>query len=1047
MPIRRVSGKPAEDMDLSKFQLDPSEFADYSDADFEQDNYENFIEDTREARAERNALAEQRRAERAAQKAESQRLEAEKSANASRLEADAAAFLAAKDPEFVAVNNAFADEDFDTPAVSEHATDRNTFAGQAIANSASFADNFDFGSSFDVWPDLNESLDATVDGNPFVGDVKDERKTAAHTSSAVPAWAQEAVSDDNATYVETARRQVAQGWAPLPGDSFGSEDPKDWPSLEAGLSANQVADRQAAGLTNRVENGSTKTVKQIIKQNTLTWFNAVFVVLALLLISVGAFDNLLFLFIVTANALIGIIQELRSKKAVDDLTILAEQKIKVLRNGSWQEVPSSELVQDDIVELAAGIQIPADAFVRQGEVSANEALLTGEQDAIPKTEGCELKSGSTVVTGKCLAQLTKVGAESYAAKLTAEAKADAKASKSEMMKSLDRLIAVIGLTLIPMGIALFVRQYFYVGLEFRETMVQTVAALLGMIPEGLYLLTSLALALAMMRLAKQRVLVREMTCVETLARVDVLCVDKTGTITEPGMDVQKLVPLIPDEYPEKDLREILGAFYYYMEADNDTAVAMAKEFGLSAAEVEGDWVTEQIVPFSSEWKWSGIDFAGRGNYVIGAPEFILRERADELAPLTAPYASEGLRVLLLARANAPLTAPQPSGTGASDRVGAGTPQLNPSLVQPLALICIANRIREGAYETFQYFGEQDVTVKVISGDNPVTVSEVARQAGIPNAESYIDATTLDSDASIASAIEQYTVFGRVTPQQKLAFVKALKEHGHTVAMTGDGVNDVLALKEADCGIAMASGAQAASQIANLVLMDSDFSAMPGIVAEGRRVINNIQRSGSLFLVKTIFSVTFALLTIFIGLSYPLQPNHLSVISSLTIGIPGCFLAMQPNNRRIRGHFFSNVLYRALPGGLTNVILLLGIQAFFTVFDLPSDSLYTVSAITMMAVGVMVLYHVCKPFDTFRKVLWGCICGTAVVGSISFPYIPFTQNVLSMEPFTLKTALVLLLFVLLAYPCMQAIIFLRDRIHIIVAWIQRKLGHESGIVED
>lgn len=965
MPIRREKRNTDDEkaFRLEDFQLDPSEFSDYSEDAFAPQGYENFIQSEQPKKnAQPNTDWRSRRQE---------QLSEERSANNSRLEADAAVFLNAKDPEYVIKNNSFEDETFDE--------------------------------EIDVA--ATEALHNAISPVPTLQKIRNEEPKNEEPKKKIDEKTKEPI---------TTKEPVSA-----------------WPDLKQGLSREQVGVRQSAGLSNRVDSGSTRSVKEIIRSNTLTWFNLVFVVLAVLLISVGAFSNLLFMLVVIANSLIGIIQELRSKKAVDDLTILAEQKIRTLRNGTWTTLPSSELVQDDIIELNAGVQIPADAVVRQGEISANEALLTGEQDAIPKVQGDDLKSGSTVVNGKCLAQLTRVGSNSYAAKLTAEAKAEQKAGKSEMMKSLDRLIAVIGFTLIPIGVGLFITQHFSVGLEIKESIVQSVAALIGMIPEGMYLLTSLALALAMMRLAKQRVLVRDMTCVETLARVDVLCVDKTGTITKPGMDVENLVPLEPEVYSETALRDLLGAFYYYMDADNDTAVAMVNEFGKPESQVVSNWKAEQVVPFSSEWKWSGIAFAEKGNYVVGAPEFILQERAVELSSQVDSFAEQGLRVLLLAKSNAPL---KPS-------------QLNPAQMEPLALICIANRIRPGAQETFQYFGEQDVTVKVISGDNPVTVSNVAKQACIPNAEKYIDATTLKTAEQVASAIEKYTVFGRVTPQQKLAFVKALKADGHTVAMTGDGVNDVLALKEADCGIAMASGAQAASQIANLVLMDSDFSAMPGIVAEGRRVVNNIQRSGSLFLVKNIFSFIFALLTIFIGLSYPLQPNHLSVISGLTIGLPGAVLALQPNNRRIQGHFLQNIFFRAIPGGLTNVILLLGIQAFFEVFELDSDMLYTVSAITMLSVGVMVLYQVCKPFDTYRKILWGGICAVAVAGSLSFPYIPLTQSLLAMNPFDLKTFLILVLFVLMAYPCMQAIRFLRDKIHRMIVWIQHKRGVESGIVED
>lgn len=779
------------------------------------------------------------------------------------------------------------------------------------------------------------------------------------------------------------------------------------PPLERGLSSAEVAERKANGYANISNNQNTRTLKEIVKSNVFTYFNGIFIVLAILMFAVGAWKNTMFLIVVVTNTLIGIIQEVRSKKAVDKLTILAEGKVTVIRDGQQQEVVTSELVRDDLVLFKNGDQICADAVVRAGEVSVNEALLTGESDAIQKPIGEKLKSGSSCTSGRCLAQLTRVGSESYASRLTAQAKSNVEATKSEMMRSLDKLIKFIGIALIPIGIALFISQKTKADLSVSESIVATVSALIGMIPEGLYLLTSVALVLSVMRLSRRKVLVRDMNCVETLARVDTLCVDKTGTITEPGMDVDELVCLNPDRFPEATVREMLYAYYGTMDADNDTAVAMNAAFREGDAAkryATGRFQPTNVVPFSSETKWSAVTFGPADTFLIGAPEFILKEYASIVTEYAKPWTSKGMRVLLVAYYNG-------SPVDAS-----GRPALDPRRVEPVAFVCILNRIRNQAPETFSYFAEQGVTVKVISGDNPVTVSNVAQQANIANAENYIDATTLDTPEKLQDAASRYTVFGRVTPQQKLALVKALKAEGHTVAMTGDGVNDVLALKEADCGIAMASGSQAASQISKLVLLDSDFASMPSIVAEGRQVINNIQRSASLFLVKNIFSFLFAILTLFIAFPYPMLSNQMSIISSLTIGIPGFFLALQPNATRIQGRFLPNVLFRAAPGGLTDVLLMLGVELFAFVFHFELSDLHTVAPVVMLAVGIVFLFMISRPMDRYRLVLWSLITAAAVLIVLVVPYTPLRDWVY-LEPLTAKTVLVTLLFVVLAYPTM------------------------------
>lgn len=726
------------------------------------------------------------------------------------------------------------------------------------------------------------------------------------------------------------------------------------PVLEAdpqlGLTRDQVEARLSAGWSNDPGESPSKSERQIIQENCLTFFNLIFLILAVLLVIAGSYKNMMFLVIAIANTAIGTFQEIRSKRAVDRLTLVAEQPVKAIRDGVRTEVRPSRLVRDDIIELSAGDQICADAVVRSGEMQVNESLITGEADAIVKGPGDTLKSGSFVVAGRARAQLTQVGPDAYAAKLSAGAKKNVHATESEMMRSLDRLIRVVGFALIPVGCVLFYRQFQMLGMDFQTSTESTVAALIGMIPEGLYLLTSVAMAVSAMKLAQQKVLVQDMNCIETLARVDVLCVDKTGTITEPKMEVQDVIPLDPQKDSPEQLEAVLAALYSSVEPENDTGRAMAEVFARKT-----DWQCLSRIPFNSQTKWSAAVFAGQGAFVVGAPEFILGPRYESIRQTVEPWSSLGCRVLLVAQYD-----------GAP---GQNTP-LDPDRVRPMALALLSNRIRTTAPATFRFFAQEGVSIRVISGDNPVTVSEVARRAGIEGADRYVDASTLKSDADFTRAARDCIVFGRVTPDNKKKLIQALKKAGHTVAMTGDGVNDVLALREADCGIAMASGSQAASQVAQLVLLKSDFAAMQGVVGEGRRVINNIQRAAALFLVKNIFSLLLALISMFATFPYPIMPLHLSMISGLTIGAPSFFLALESNHERIKGRFMAGVLRKAFPGGLTNLIVVLMAVGFVLVFDLPTEQLYTVSAALMSLTGLLVLYQVCKPFTVQRRILWG-----------------------------------------------------------------------------
>ena len=719
---------------------------------------------------------------------------------------------------------------------------------------------------------------------------------------------------------------------------------------QLGLTRDQVEARLSAGWSNDPGESPSKSERQIIQENCLTFFNLIFLILAVLLVIAGSYKNMMFLVIAIANTAIGTFQEIRSKRAVDRLTLVAEQPVKAIRDGVRTEVRPSRLVRDDIIELSAGDQICADAVVRSGEMQVNESLITGEADAIVKGPGDTLKSGSFVVAGRARAQLTQVGPDAYAAKLSAGAKKNVHATESEMMRSLDRLIRVVGFALIPVGCVLFYRQFQMLGMDFQTSTESTVAALIGMIPEGLYLLTSVAMAVSAMKLAQQKVLVQDMNCIETLARVDVLCVDKTGTITEPKMEVQDVIPLDPQKDSPEQLEAVLAALYSGVEPENDTGRAMAEVFARKT-----DWQCLSRIPFNSQTKWSAAVFAGQGAFVVGAPEFILGPRYESIRQTVEPWSSLGCRVLLVAQYD-----------GAP---GQNTP-LDPDRVRPMALALLSNRIRTTAPATFRFFAQEGVSIRVISGDNPVTVSEVARRAGIEGADRYVDASTLKSDADFTRAARDCIVFGRVTPDNKKKLIQALKKAGHTVAMTGDGVNDVLALREADCGIAMASGSQAASQVAQLVLLKSDFAAMQGVVGEGRRVINNIQRAAALFLVKNIFSLLLALISMFATFPYPIMPLHLSMISGLTIGAPSFFLALESNHERIKGRFMAGVLRKAFPGGLTNLIVVLMAVGFVLVFDLPTEQLYTVSAALMSLTGLLVLYQVCKPFTVQRRILWG-----------------------------------------------------------------------------
>lgn len=767
------------------------------------------------------------------------------------------------------------------------------------------------------------------------------------------------------------------------------------PDHQTGLTAQQVQEHRMHGWTNQPVDPPSKTTKEIIQENVFTYFNLIFLVLAVLLCLVGSFRDLTFLPVIVLNTLIGIIQETRAKKVLDNLTMLNAPHAMVIRDGKKSQINAEDLVIDDIVIFEAGNQVCADAEVCAGEVQVNESLLTGESDEITKRKGDQLMSGSFIVSGQCHARLDKVGADSYISRLTLEAKAMQNTEQSEMIRSLDKLVKWVGVAIIPIGIILFIQAFVFQGEGFRSSVTSMIAAVIGMIPEGLYLLASVALAVSSIRLAQKKVLLHDMKCIETLARVNVLCVDKTGTITENTMEVQDVIPT--KEYEEGELRplsELLGDFTAAQSSDNITMEAMKRYFKIASGKK-----AVAKTGFSSASKYSSVTFE-EASYVLGAPEFVLKEQYENYEEAISAHASKGARVLVFGTAKE-----EPDGKPLKEAV------------TPLAYVLLANPIRQEAKETFTYFAEQGVEVKVISGDNPLTVSEVAKEAGIAGAERYVDASTLHTEEEMRAAVLNNAVFGRVTPNQKRKFVQILKEEGKTVAMTGDGVNDVLALKDADCSIAMASGSDAAAQASQLVLLESDFSCMPEVVLEGRRVVNNIQRSASLFLVKNIFSFLLSLVSFVFMFTYPLEPSQISLISMFTIGVPAFFLALEPNKNIIKGHFLTNVFLKALPAALTDVLAVGALVIFGRTFGVSSADISTAATMLLSIVGFMILYTISAPMNVLRGViLGGCIVGLLFCSI-------FLNDLFAITGMTTKCVMLFVVFAIATEPVLRYLTWL------------------------
>ena len=701
----------------------------------------------------------------------------------------------------------------------------------------------------------------------------------------------------------------------------------------------EVEARIADGQVNAIQDSSNRSVKDIVMGNTLTFFNFINIVLLALVLSVRSYKNMLFIFIIIANTLIGIFQEIKAKITLDKLKILTVSHVDVIRDGVKKSVTVSELVKDDVILLKSGGQIPADGVILDGEVDVNESLLTGESDSIHKTCGSKVLSGSFVTSGKAMCLLTEVGHDCYMEKLSSEAK-QFKRYKTELQRNLDTILKFISIIIVPLGIILFAKQYWISGSTYEQAALDTVAAVLGMIPEGLVLLTSVALALGAVRLARRSTLVRELFCIETLARVDTLCLDKTGTITEGHLCVQGEESVKEDI----DLEQLMGRMVGALGDENETFQALRQHYKRNQSAN-----TKFVLPFSSERKFSGVVFEGEGTYLMGAYQFIFPQADPAVLEKIAEYASQGLRVLTVAHSPNEMT---------DYTLAEG--------FEIVGFVFMTDVVRKNAPDILGYFEEQGVDLKVISGDDPVTVAAIAARAGLKDADKYIDATTIHTDEEMEDAILKYSVFGRVTPKQKQQMVRLLKQNGRTVAMTGDGVNDVLALKDADVSIAMASGSEAAKNTANLVLLNSDFASLPHIVNEGRRVINNIKAAASMFLIKTGFSVLTALLTIIVGQNYPFQPIQLSVINGCAVAIPTMLLQLEPSFQKVNKHFFREVLRMSMPAAITITAMITIINNIGHSIGTPREMLSTVCVLATGWVYLITLRQVYSPMTGYRK---------------------------------------------------------------------------------
>jgi cation-transporting ATPase E len=752
-----------------------------------------------------------------------------------------------------------------------------------------------------------------------------------------------------------------------------------------GLTENEVAERISKGQVNRTNDKSSITFGKIVRKNVFTFFNMIFLILAVLLIIAGSYKNLTFLVVIVANTLIGIVQEWRAKLTLDKLSVMDQAKVTAIRDGEEKEIPVDDLVVDDVILVESGTQIPADASLIHGKVYVNESLLTGEPDEIeknPEKGKDELRSGSFVVSGKGYALLEKVGEDSYITQLQKKARTMPKSRQSsEMVHSIDLFVKIAGILIVPIGIIMFLQSYSFQGISFAESVTSMVAAVIGMIPEGLYLLLSIALAMSAARLAQNQVILHDMHSIETLAHVDTICVDKTGTITTGEMRVSDCI--LPDRGNEGERKKMLGAYLQQMPDQNVTMQALRKSFRIA-----GSIEAENIIPFSSKNKYSELTTKD-GKLRLGAPEMVLdREVFNKYEDMIGSYADKGERVLVFA---------------GEDKEG---------IFKPLLFIALQDTIRKNAEKTFDFFQKNDVTLRVISGDNPRTVSRIAGSVGIKNADNYVDCSTLKDEELLRQAVREKTIFGRVSPEQKMSIIKMLKKEDHTVAMTGDGVNDILAMKEADCSIAMGNGSDAARQAAQVVLCDNDFGHMENIVYEGRRDVNNISRSATLFLVKNMFSLFLSIFSIIHVMTYPLVPSQISLISMFNIGIPAFFLAMEPNQNRPASHFLRHVILTALPAAVTDFFIIVGMVIFSRTFGISEQDVSVASTFLLAIVGFMILASISRPMNAFRVfVLILCIVGILLASE-------FLPDLFELREVTTKCAMLFSLFALCSVPILE-----------------------------
>ena len=742
--------------------------------------------------------------------------------------------------------------------------------------------------------------------------------------------------------------------------------------IDTGLNSKQVQIRKKQKLVNYNSEVPTKSISKIIYYNIFTLFNMLNLLLGLLVFVVGSYKNLLFLGVVVCNTLISIIQEVRAKIEIDKLSLIAQTKVNVIREEKEITVGINDIVLDDLISLKIGNQVVADSYIRKGYVEVNESFITGESKSRVKKAGDTLFSGSFIVSGKCVAQVINIGEDNYASKISKEAKY-IKRADSLLLNSLNKIIKLVSIAIIPMGVLLFINQFLIVKSLINDAVVNVVAALIAMIPEGLVLLTSTALAVSSLRLAHHKVLTKQLYSIESLARADVICFDKTGTLTEGVMNVKEFIPLSHKKY---DIYEIMGEICNTFADENETMIALTKYYGRS-----NKYSVNYSLPFSSDRKFSKVTFDVIGTYILGSPEVILKERYFEYD--IEKYNEEG-RVLLLANEKY-------------------------QEIYPIGLIIIQNKIRSSAVRTINYLKKQNVDIKIISGDNPKTILNVAKRLGL-NIKKHKDTSKL-SDDKLVSIVEDYSIFGRVTPMQKKLMIKALQNNGHTVAMIGDGVNDVLALKEADASIALGKGSEAARNVSEMVLLDSDFDNMPLIVKEGRRAINNINRSASLFIVKTIYASLLTFLFIVIPLQYPFIPIQLTLTSTFTIGIPAFILALEPNDELIKGEFLLNIFKKAIPTSFVIVINILLIIIIGSVLHLSDIEISTLAVIITGFVGFMHLYRVCKPLNRLRTFLILTLVLFFTMGVVGLKNL-FSLTILNIKMLIVTAVLMLITFVLL-----------------------------------